>query len=203
MFCGYGHMGAWLSRPGSAEHPRSADPRSGAFAPFQPAVCSCPCYPCPPVLPGGTGGPGARRGTGGIVDRAGFSVLVGLWNDFARLGADRAGDREQRGLPRYIRALPPTGPRERNCIDPIFLPCWLRRHGKVGQPEEGLTVLAEALAIVDNTGERNWEAELHRHKGELLLMQQGQKVGKRRNVFGKLSTLPVVSRQSRWSCGPR
>jgi predicted ATPase len=42
-------------------------------------------------------------------------------------------------------------------------------YGKVGQTEAGLTVLAEALAVVDKTGERYWEAELHRLKGELLL----------------------------------
>jgi predicted ATPase len=42
-------------------------------------------------------------------------------------------------------------------------------YGEMGQTEEGLTVLAEALAVVDKTGERYWEAELHRLKGELLL----------------------------------
>ena len=47
----------------------------------------------------------------------------------------------------------------------IFLPCWPRRMGKVGQVEEGLTVLAEALAQVDKTGERYYEAELYRLKG--------------------------------------
>jgi predicted ATPase len=41
-------------------------------------------------------------------------------------------------------------------------------YGEAGQTEEGLTVLAEALAVVDKTGERYWEAELHRLKGELL-----------------------------------
>jgi predicted ATPase len=35
--------------------------------------------------------------------------------------------------------------------------------------EAGLTVLVEALAVVDNTGERDWEAELYRLKGKLLL----------------------------------
>jgi predicted ATPase len=40
---------------------------------------------------------------------------------------------------------------------------------EVGQAEEGLTVLIEALAFVDKTGDRYWEAELYRHKGELLL----------------------------------
>jgi len=42
---------------------------------------------------------------------------------------------------------------------------------KVGQGKEGLTLLAEALAVVDKTGERMWEAELYRLKGELTLAQ--------------------------------
>jgi predicted ATPase len=41
-----------------------------------------------------------------------------------------------------------------------------------GQPKEGLTVLAEALTVVEKTGERLWEAELYRLKGELLLAQE-------------------------------
>jgi predicted ATPase len=40
---------------------------------------------------------------------------------------------------------------------------------RVGQCEVGLPLLAEALAVVDDTGERRWEAELHRLKGEILL----------------------------------
>jgi hypothetical protein len=42
-------------------------------------------------------------------------------------------------------------------------------YGKVGQVEEGLTVLAEALAFVDKTGIRVSEAELYRLYGELSL----------------------------------
>ncbi len=45
---------------------------------------------------------------------------------------------------------------------------------KVGQAEEGLTVLAEALAEVDKSGERRQEAELYRLKGELTLQSQGK-----------------------------
>src|SRR5713101_8064949 len=41
-------------------------------------------------------------------------------------------------------------------------------YGEVGQTEDGLTVRAEALAVVDKTGERYWEVEIHRLKGELL-----------------------------------
>ena len=44
-------------------------------------------------------------------------------------------------------------------------------YGNSGQAEAGLGVLAEALAVVDTTGERLDEAELYRLKGELLLQQ--------------------------------
>ena len=43
--------------------------------------------------------------------------------------------------------------------------------GKGGQPVEGLQTLSEALAFVDHTGEGYFAAELHRLKGELLLLQ--------------------------------
>jgi TOMM system kinase/cyclase fusion protein len=45
-------------------------------------------------------------------------------------------------------------------------------YGKVGQVGKGLAVLAKALALVDKTGERVYEAELYRLKGELLLTQE-------------------------------
>jgi predicted ATPase len=48
-------------------------------------------------------------------------------------------------------------------------------YGKVGQVEEGLSLLARALAQVEKTGERVYEAELYRIKGELLLMQESKK----------------------------
>jgi len=40
-----------------------------------------------------------------------------------------------------------------------------------GQVEEGLAALDEALQIMERTGERWFEAELRRHKGQLLLRQ--------------------------------
>jgi predicted ATPase len=43
----------------------------------------------------------------------------------------------------------------------------------VGQPEAGLSVLYEALAQVEKTEERFWEAEIYRLKGELLLKTEG------------------------------
>jgi predicted ATPase/class 3 adenylate cyclase len=52
-----------------------------------------------------------------------------------------------------------------------FLALLAEVHGKMGQADEGLIVLAEALASVDKTGERRWEAELYRLRGELTLQQ--------------------------------
>jgi predicted ATPase len=76
---------------------------------------------------------------------------------------------------------------------PYFLSLLAEAYGEAGQPEEGLKVLVEALAMVDTTGERNWEAELHRRKGELLLMQQGQRVGEAEECFWK--ALDIARRQ--------
>jgi len=44
-------------------------------------------------------------------------------------------------------------------------------YGKMGQIEKGLTLLAEALTLVDKTGERCYEAEIYRLKGKLTLQQ--------------------------------
>jgi predicted ATPase/class 3 adenylate cyclase len=44
-------------------------------------------------------------------------------------------------------------------------------YGTVGQPEAGLTALAEAQTLADTTGDRWYEPELYRLKGALLLQQ--------------------------------
>ena len=46
-------------------------------------------------------------------------------------------------------------------------------HLIAGEANEGLEVLDRAFTHVDDTGERFWEAELHRLKGELLLLPRG------------------------------
>ena len=76
---------------------------------------------------------------------------------------------------------------------PYFLALLAEAYGKVGQPKEGLTVLDEALAIVDNTGVCHWEAELHRRKGELLLVHQGKKLVEAKAYFRK--ALEIARRQ--------
>jgi predicted ATPase len=54
---------------------------------------------------------------------------------------------------------------------PHYFALLARACESAGQIEEGLTLLDDALQIVERTGERSLEAELYRHKGELLLRQ--------------------------------
>jgi TOMM system kinase/cyclase fusion protein len=56
---------------------------------------------------------------------------------------------------------------------PYYLALLAEAYGHAGHAEQGSTTLAEALALVERTGERWWEAGLHRLKGDLVLTQAG------------------------------
>jgi predicted ATPase len=76
---------------------------------------------------------------------------------------------------------------------PYFLFLLAEADEKAGQTQEGLTALNEALDMVNATEERYWEAELLRRKGELLLMQQGQKREEAEECFRQ--ALEIARRQ--------
>lgn len=52
---------------------------------------------------------------------------------------------------------------------PFLFAMLAEAHGNAGSPTEGLALLTEALAVVNTTGERFWEPELYRLRGELML----------------------------------
>jgi predicted ATPase/DNA-binding winged helix-turn-helix (wHTH) protein len=56
-------------------------------------------------------------------------------------------------------------------LRPHFLALLAEALGKAQKTEEGLRVLEEALAVADGNGDRYYQAELYRLKGELLLQQ--------------------------------
>jgi predicted ATPase len=56
---------------------------------------------------------------------------------------------------------------------PYFLSLLAEAYGRSGQIDNGLATVAEALDLVNATGERFYEAEVYRIKGELLLTQEG------------------------------
>src|SRR5262249_3169616 len=53
---------------------------------------------------------------------------------------------------------------------PVWLSQLAAACGKLGQTDDALVLVAEALAAVERSGERHWEAEIYRIKGELLLL---------------------------------
>jgi predicted ATPase len=54
-----------------------------------------------------------------------------------------------------------------------FLSWLAEAHGKVGQVEEGLGLLAQAQTLADKCHEQLWQSELYRLRGELVLKRLG------------------------------
>jgi predicted ATPase/DNA-binding winged helix-turn-helix (wHTH) protein len=84
-----------------------------------------------------------------------------------------------------LAALRATGAELRQ---PYYLAMLAEACGKAGQAEEGLTILAEALDTAHRTGERFYEAELYRLKGQLTLQSKaslGQVQGKSKTSQSK------------------
>jgi predicted ATPase len=80
---------------------------------------------------------------------------------------------EKEGLTRIHQGLALYRAMGGELIQSYFLALLAETYGEMGQTEEGLAVLAEALAVVDRNGEHMWEAELYRLKGQLTLKQFG------------------------------
>jgi predicted ATPase len=71
-------------------------------------------------------------------------------------------------------------------------------HLLAGQTEAGLTVLAEARAMIERTGEHSWEAEVYRLQGELLCEQEKAQrtVGTKSHAAGeRLQQALAIARQ--------
>jgi predicted ATPase len=77
----------------------------------------------------------------------------------------------QEGIEQMSQALTAWRATGAEILRPYFLALLAEAHNIIGQPEAGLTVLTEALALVDTTDERWYAPELYRLKGVLLLQQ--------------------------------
>src|SRR5262245_46611183 len=75
-----------------------------------------------------------------------------------------------------------------------FLALLVEAYGKMGEIEKGFSALTEALATVDKTGERYYEAELYRLKGQLTL--QSQVPGPKSQVEGTLPGRVGIAHQN-------
>ena len=65
---------------------------------------------------------------------------------------------------------------------PYFMGLLAQAYASAGQIEEGLSTLAESQVALDDSGERWWQAELYRLKGELLLRRSGLQPDNEREV---------------------
>jgi predicted ATPase len=68
---------------------------------------------------------------------------------------------------------------------PIYLSMLAEAYSKGGQPAEALRSVDEALALVNATGERVYEAEIHRLRGDLLLQLSWDDVAEAESCFHK------------------
>ncbi len=59
-------------------------------------------------------------------------------------------------------------------LEPVLLSFLADAYSKAGKISEALTTITQALAALEQTGERSYEAELYRLKGELLLAQESK-----------------------------
>ncbi|MBI3797962.1 MAG: AAA family ATPase [Deltaproteobacteria bacterium] len=100
----------------------------------------------------------------GFVREVAWATIARGWAVAARGQAEEGIAQMRQGLATY-RA---TGS---ELARTVFLALLAEEYGKAGQPEEGLTVLAEALAQASKTEERWYEAELYRLQGTLTLKQ--------------------------------
>ena len=89
---------------------------------------------------------------------------------------------EEEGIAQMRQGLDAWQATGAEAVRPYLLTLLAEAFGKVGQTEEGLSVLAEALAQVDKTGERMYEAELYRIKGTLTLQKEFQVQGSKFQV---------------------
>ncbi len=100
----------------------------------------------------------------------GFSVWLGLGSVLQGWAQAEQGQGEE-GISQIRHGLATRQAIGAGIFRSYALALLAEAYGKVGQAGEGLTVLTEALAVVDKTGERFYKAELYRLCGELTLAQ--------------------------------
>ena len=80
---------------------------------------------------------------------------------------------------------------------PHMLAMLAEANGKIGQPGEGLTLLAEALAAALDSNERHYEPEILRLRGDLLL-QAGADVHEVRDSYERAIALAQAQQAKSW-----
>jgi TOMM system kinase/cyclase fusion protein len=130
----------------------------------------------------------------------GFTVLSAAgtifrgWALVAQSRAPVAGQgQEEEGIAQIYQGVAAWRATGAEVFRPYVLGLLAEVSAKVGQPEEGLTLLAEALAVANDKGERRWDAELYRLKGEVLLARSAEHHAEAETCFRQ--ALDIARRQ--------
>src|SRR5262249_45197073 len=99
----------------------------------------------------------------------GFPMYLAM-GTFRRGWALAAGGRVEEGIAQMRHGQSASRATGAKLTQPYFLGLLAQACGQAGQPREGLSLLKEAFAAVEESGERHFEAELCRLEGELRLL---------------------------------
>jgi hypothetical protein len=112
-----------------------------------------------------------------LADEHGFAWWLGIgtslqgWALVERAGQSGAREQGEAGLVQLREGLAVLRDTGAELWVPLLLGAVAQACAQGGQTEEGLMVIAEALAMVEKTEERWTEADLYRLQGELTLQQ--------------------------------
>ena len=114
-----------------------------------------------------------------LAEKHGFAHLLGVVKVLSGWAQFEQGEQSERqeGIAVMQAGLLAVQSRQAILTQPYVYALLAEALGKTGQLEEGLRCVAEGLDLIEKTGERWWEAELYRVKGELVLeeMKTSQK----------------------------
>ena len=122
--------------------------------------------------------------TGVLATVQGFSLWVGVGSVLRGWTLAQQGEAQEgvEQMHQGLRAHRGTGA---ELLRPYFLALLADVYGTLGEPEAGLTALAEALTLAETTGERWYEPEIYRLRGELLLQQSSDNQAVAETCFHK------------------
>ncbi len=114
-----------------------------------------------------------------LAEKHGFAHLLGVVRVLSGWAQFEQGEQSERqeGIAVMQAGLLAVQSRQAILTQPYIHALLAEALEKTGQLEEGLRCVAEGLDLIEKTGERWWEAELYRVKGELVLeeMKTSQK----------------------------
>jgi predicted ATPase len=135
-----------------------------------------------------------------LASEQGFKVLVAQGTIFQGWALtkgyaepDTREGQRKKGLAKIQEGLAAWRATGAKVFRPYGLALLAEAYAQVGQIEEGLTLLGEAMTVANDTGERRWEAELHRLRGELLLALSTEQYAEAETCFHQ--ALDIARRQ--------